>query len=127
MRRIIGGLLLRGLRSRKADTGRQILYVTVCWHKKDLEEVHEKMLDLLLPVPLATCPSRHRSSNSGSCFVYAREIFSKVSTTWKRLLSSAESAALPGLSTTRDFIPAAIAASTSLTLSLRKRMAAGSI
>lgn len=56
MRRIIGGLLLRGLRSRKADTGRQILYVTVCWHKKDLEEVHEKMLDLLLPVPLATAP-----------------------------------------------------------------------
>jgi hypothetical protein len=56
---------------------------------------------------------------------HAREIFSKVSTIPKRSLSSADTATLPGLSTTKDFMPAAIAASTSLTLSLRNRTSAG--
>lgn len=58
---------------------------------------------------------------------YLREIFSKVSTTSKRFLSSADNTALPGLSTTKDFMPAAIAASTSLTLSLRNRIASGDV
>lgn len=43
----------------------------------------------------------------------------------KRFLSSSDTTALPGLSTTKDFMPAAIAASTSLTLSLRNRIDSG--
>lgn len=60
-----------------------------------------------------------------SPLAHAREICSKLSITLKRFLSSAESGALPGLSTTTDFMPAEMAASTSLTLSLKNRIDSG--
>lgn len=79
-----------------------------------------------LPLASGCCGSLGNANDLIFLLVdYTREIFSKVSTTSKRFLSSSDNTALPGLSTTKDFMPAAMAASTSLTLSLRNRIVSG--
>jgi hypothetical protein len=70
-------------------------------------------------------PRKKQDHLSFLLVLYSRVIFSKVSTITKRFLSSSDTTALPGLSTTKDFMPAAIAASTSLTLSLRNKIVSG--
>ena len=103
MRRIIGGLLLRGLRVDVSN---------------DIRSESQRYRFLLQVGDLRTL----QDYLSSLLRTYTREIFSKVSTIPKRFLSSSDTTALPGLSTTKDFMPAAIAASTSLTLSLRNRI-----
>lgn len=104
MRKTIGGLLLRGLRddmSKDTRSESQQCHLLPSWHTETAAHV----IFLLM--------------------LYTREIFSNVSTTSKRFLSSSDNTAFPGLSTTKDFMPAAMAASTSLTLSLRNRIVSG--